>query len=439
MQVIEKIEQFDKSRIHSTDECFIVPILTDTEKHPLNNKLSLLYIESGIEEFMLCFDHSESLSLPIEYLDKLNFNKVYVSDKKRFTIDFDNVVDISMLYYLNTNSVLEFNFESSTHTYFKRKYHRFSHINKLIPIYKHLDYCRKVVAKMKRVIEVCENTDVFEVYNNDVLGNLKFIESSGLYVDKEKIPIEYQRHIGQGNLVRTEYNPYTSTGRPSNKYGGINFGALNKSDGSREPFISRFDNGILVEMDYDAYHLRLIADIIGYNFPDGSVHKYLGKQYGVDYDESKKLSFKYLYGGIPTNISSNIPFFKQVSEYIKKKWSEYNRSFSVKSDIYNRKISKKNLTDMNPNKLFNYLIQLNETEYNMRMLTELRSTLEPYKSKLVLYQYDSFLFDFCLDDGKQFIQDMKNTIEQSGKFPVSIAKGINYHEIKDITEKIKCM
>ena len=29
---------------------------------------------------------------------------------------------------------LELDFESATHTYFKRKYHRFSHINKLIPI-----------------------------------------------------------------------------------------------------------------------------------------------------------------------------------------------------------------------------------------------------------------------------------------------------------------
>ena len=51
---------------------------------------------------------------------------------------------------------------------------------------------------------------------------------------------------------------------------------------SRNGFVSRFDDGVLIEMDYDAYHLRLIADIIGYDFPDGSVHEYLGKQYGVD-------------------------------------------------------------------------------------------------------------------------------------------------------------
>ena len=49
----------------------------------------------------------------------------------------------------------------------------------------------------------------------------------------------------------------------------------------------------LVEMDYDAYHLRLIGDAVDYKFPRGSVHGHMAKFYGVDYDESKSLSFKY--------------------------------------------------------------------------------------------------------------------------------------------------
>ena len=432
MQVIEKNTQLEELKSFN-NECYAIPIFTDSKKHTLNNSLSLLYLECEGSEFMLCFDHSESLSISLDCLNDLNFKKIYVPNKNN--LDLDNMIDISMLYYLTTNKVLELDFESDTHTYFNRKYYRFNNLNKLIPIFKHLENCRKMVDKMKRVVDVCDETDVFKVYNNDVLSNIKYIQSSGLKVDKTKIPIEYQRHIDTGDFVYTEYNPYTSTGRPSNKYGGINFGALNKSDGSREPFISRFNNGILVEMDYDAYHLRLIADIIGYKFPNGSVHEYLSKQYGVDYEESKKLSFKYLYGGIPKDISTNIPFFKQVSSYISNKWYEYNSTFSVKSDIYNRDIRKKNLADMNPNKLFNYLIQLNETEYNMKMLSELTTIVDGYKSKLILYQYDSFLFDFCLEDGKDFLQTMRNTIEQNGKFPVKVSKGINYHEMKEIVEK----
>jgi len=35
-----------------------------------------------------------------------------------------------------------------------------------------------------------------------------------------------------------KYNPYTITGRPSNAWRGVNYAALNKTDGSRKSFIS---------------------------------------------------------------------------------------------------------------------------------------------------------------------------------------------------------
>ena len=40
----------------------------------------------------------------------------------------------------------------------------------------------------------------------------------------------------------------------SNNFGGVNYFALNKDDGSRDRFISRFEGGKLVQFDYDAYH-----------------------------------------------------------------------------------------------------------------------------------------------------------------------------------------
>ena len=92
---------------------------------------------------------------------------------------------------------------------------------------------------------------------------------------------------------------------------------------------------------------------------------------------------------------------------------------------------------MNKNKVFNYLIQLMETENNMRMLTELIPKLDEYRSKLILYSYDSFLFDFYMPDGINFLKEMKDAIEQKGKYPVKVAKGSNYHKMKDITRKFK--
>ena len=60
---------------------------------------------------MLCFDHSESLGLSIDCLKELNSKKIYTHDKKQLNHVFrwDNVIDLTMWYYLNTNKTLEFN------------------------------------------------------------------------------------------------------------------------------------------------------------------------------------------------------------------------------------------------------------------------------------------------------------------------------------------
>ena len=60
----------------------------------------------------------------------------------------------------------------------------------------------------------------------------------------------------------------------------------------------------------------------------------------------------------------------------------------IVSDIYSREIYRKNLSDMNPNKLFNYMIQLMETEQNIRTLDVLLHDVKDYESKMVLYNYD---------------------------------------------------
>ena len=90
---------------------------------------------------------------------------------------------------------------------------------------------------------------------------------------------------------------------------------------------------------------------------------------------------------------------------------------------------------MNANKLFNYTIQLMETENNMKALSELIPKIKDYKSKLILYNYDSFLFDFNMEDGLDYLKKVKDILEQKGKFPLKVSWGLNYHEMKNITEK----
>ena len=411
-------------------EVVIIPTLCDKNLHPKRNQLSLLYLKwlSTNDENIIVLNHSEKRKdndLTLEFVEEaLNKNKEnkYIFDKKAFnhSMSLNSLNDTNLNFYLDSSNPLYIdNLTTNTHDFFHINFSTLNNINRYIPIMKHLEYGRKLVRKMRDLFFYDERN---KNYNENVIDNLTKIEDNGLF-------------ISDNGYQYSQYNIYTSTGRPSNRFGGINFAALNKSDRTREKYVSRYgEKGCMIEMDYDAYHLRLIAEIVGYKFPEGSVHQYLADQYDVDYAKAKSLSFAYLYGEIPYMIYQTIPFFNKVQKYIDKKWLEYKQNNFVVSDIYNRKIGK-SLSFTNKSKLFNYCIQLLETENNMRMLDDLLPLLEGKKTKLILYSYDSFLLDFHKDDGMDFLKKIKKVIEQNDTYPVKVGWGINYHKMEDITEK----
>ena len=419
MVIIDNKEDLQKlrSKLHS-DNVNCVPILSDTNFHPKKNRISLLYFEIDSEEFILPINHCESVRVkPFDFKFDFKFN---VLDKKSFLHLISeklDVTDINLKYYLSTNQQLNVDeFETNAHHFYNRKYYKSMWINDVIPIMKHLEYCRKIISKIK------DMNETHDEYDTDLNNALYHIENNGI---QTTTGIEY-----------TSYNPFTSTGRPSNSFSGINYAALNKKDGSRKRFISRFGkDGMLVEMDFDAYHLRLIGEVIGYKFPKVSVHEHMAKFYGCDYDEAKSLSFKYLYGFIPDDIKKINPFFEKVSDFIDKLWKDYKSTKTLTSNIYSRRIMGYNLHEMNKNKLFNYMIQTLETENNISILNKLIPSFVSQKSKLVLYNYDSFLVDFSNEDGVDFLRNIKETIEQNGKYPVKVSRGLDYDNMKDITEK----
>ena len=418
-----QLEEF--KRTYDREDCILIPIQCDDNKHSVNDELSLLYVQMwGGKEFMLPFNHSETINLNIKNLYKmLSKHKFYTYDRKKLShfVKLNNVIDVNLIHYMNTGNPLNLEqIDTNAHNFLNMKYYKKENINTIVPVMKHLEKCRKISKILKDTIEKYDQS-VNMSYNNEVLDNLTYIEKNGLQTTNGKL--------------YSEYNIYTSTGRPSNRFGGTNFAALNKSDGSRKPYVSRFKSGVLVEMDYDAYHLRLIADKIGYDFPDGSVHEHMSKLYKVDYEEAKRLSFQYLYGHLPHEVVQMNPYFSRVYDYINDLWKEYKSKEFIVSDIYNRRIYKKNLGDMNANKLFNYTIQLMETENNMKVLSELIPQIKEDKSKLILYSYDSFLLDFNMEDGLDYLVKVKKILEQDGKYPVKVSWGLNYHEMKDITEK----
>ena len=71
----------------------------------------------------------------------------------------------------------------------------------------------------------------------------------------------------------------------------------------------------------------------------------------------------------------------------------------------------------------------------MSMINKINALLGPYETKLVLYTYDSLLFDFAIKDGKQLILDIKDTMTDK-KFPVKIKAGKTMQDLQNMTDKI---
>jgi hypothetical protein len=81
------------------------------------------------------------------------------------------------------------------------------------------------------------------------------------------------------------------------------------------------------------------------------------------------------------------------------------------------------LENMNPQKLFNYMLQNVETSTNVCILMAIHKLLRGKNTKLVLYTYDSFLFDY--DESENLMEDIKE-IFKNKQLQIKIGYGTSY-------------
>ena len=268
----------------------------------------------------------------------------------------------------------------------------------------------------------------YEKYNKDAILAFYSIERNGIPIINNAIEIfdkRIKKHISN-NMLYSDYFLYTSTGRPSNSFGSVNFAAL--TENKRKAIIPK--NNKLIEFDYDAYHVRLIAKLINYKLPADSAHDYLAKYYGenISYKESKIKTFQYLYGIIPNHVIQLNPFFGKVKDLSSILWDEFNTKGYIETPIFKRRLLSSNLQDMNENKLLNYLLQAYETEQNISTIIKIYQYLYKRKTKLILYTYDSFLFDYNIEDGNEVLENIKKILENN-TYPTRTYTGNNYGEM----------
>jgi hypothetical protein len=375
--------------------------------HPLNE---LIFMYDGKTIYA---NHREQV------IDEIDKDNMYLGfDYRTFLRHRIKFADMNVFNYWQHN-VPKYKFEFDTF------YSESEDFPYFYPLQKMVEQSKEIKFDM---VKSMVNLKDFEKFHDDFTKAFYGIERNGIKVDRKKFinTFNCKSNIIHKDRVYQNYNFFTSTSRPSNAINNINYAALTPIQ--RECFIP--DNDVFVDFDFDAYHPRLIANMIGYKFPKKSVHKYLSKSYGVDVKEGKNKTFQYLYGGIPKEVANKIKFFGDTKNTIQYMWEGWNANGFEKTHIYKRLLKKENLTDMNPQKLFNYYIQSYETERNVSLLNTLHNYLLDKETKIVLYNYDSFLFDYSKKDGKGILSDIKKILEGDG-FVVNIKFGKNYGEMSE--------
>ena len=376
----------------------VYPILTSLDKHSIHTRVSALIISDGTLDLFINYHNIDATKID-EKVEFHNFKEVYIVGMKDFLYHYHflpNMYDLEMsLFWQAKNFDVD---EKPIYTIFRRR--QAPKANDLIPIWKHYEQFQD----WKKIFGDSKISKFSQLYPK----SLGWIEKSGLYTN---MGYEY-----------THYNPLTTTSRPSNTFKGTNYAALKKDDGVRSRFISRFENGKLYQLDFDGYHIRLIAKLIGVDIPlDKKAHEWLANQYGKDLSEAKAITFRQLYGGVEDEYY-HIPFFKKTSDYINSLWLDFLRNREVVTPILQRKI--KFDENLNKNKLFNYILQALETERNILIIDKLSKINLKQKSVPILYTYDSILFD--VDENEDnYIKEVKRIMEKDG-FPTQLEVGNNY-------------
>ena len=409
---------------------YVEVISSNDHYHPKLTSTIAVYIRSiGSEHgYIVPIDHDEGLNITKDRIYKIlsSASKLYTVNKKNLLYHFNlqRAIDLSLLYSMTKYERLEYTKENNTLNYFYNKFRDFQNINQFIPISKLYESCEKLYDQIKQVIGY-EIPPGFDFYNQTSTNVFFLLEQSGLGV-------VYENYVNMfnprspilntiNNSVLTSYNLYNATSRPTNAFNSVNFAAIPKSQEHRKCF--RPQNDYFVEFDFDGYHLRLLCDQINYALTNESAHTQLAKNYfGTDkiseeqYLEAKQINFQAIYGKIPEE-HKHLEIFQKIQKYIDDMWGTFEKDGVVYNTI-SKKPFTKSLKEMHPAKLMNYMMQSLETARNILILKEVLRYIQNKKTNLVLYTYDSFLFDFNKEDSKETLVELQEIMEQDGKYPI---------------------
>lgn len=413
--IVETQEQLEKIIDYGNERVFIDIIPVDDRVHPCINSPSLMYFRplDAKRGFILCFDHLETFSLDYHtvmasVIDKIP--QIYTIDSKTlYHYGFCHlpVKGLKMAYKMESNYP-EFpdssKYNTQSHKFYYSRLKNRTDVNKFIPVSKHYEKYENLFESL--IIDENDlSSKAYKYYNEIIMPGFYEIERNGIGTGDEFDAFfnSLRKELSvKNNIIYSDYNFHNQTARPSCTFNGFNFLGLKKDD-SRKSLVPK--NDMFIEIDYKSYQVKLLAEFLEYEFSEEDIHDHLAELYGeTDRDIAKRLTFKYLYGR--SEDPPDIPFFKRVYELRDYLWEQYQEQGYILSPITKRKIF--GITEIT--QILPYLMHCIETETNAQIIYILSKALNEYKTKLVLYTYDAFLFDISYDDGPEILEVIKEII-----------------------------
>jgi hypothetical protein len=396
----------------------VIPVWSSPRGHECGSKISFIYYRTETEDGIINFSHIDAGTV-----SRFDFGRFCSEDTLVLGNRYvrTNGLDYEWVYFEEYGK--PFVFAEFVESVYRGYRSNFNELNDCIPLMKWYETLRTIP-------DIKTRKDWYRHYS-DSITELGRLEGAGVKVEVEKFIDRFgldAQYIHSG-IVYTKYNPYTVTGRPSNRHLNVNYSALNKGDGSRESMVSRFGGGTLIGFDFESYHIRIIGKLVGYGFPEGlTAHEHLASYYGVDAEAAKAITFTYLYGGITDEVK-DIPFFQKVAAWLDRMWARFVVSGNLTTPLYKRQIHFSRIESPTKQKVFNYLLQALETEINYKKIGELNRLMREMKSKPILYTYDAFLIDTEPTERERVLSEVKGLLEVGG-FPVRMYEGNNYNNLE---------
>ena len=447
--MIETLSDLTKFQLETQQGDWIVHLVPMTDHHPVICTPSILFIRNVLtgKTYYYAFNHPDSKpahQCTFEAIIRNSPNRKWAVDKKAFDQMFSNApntCDANTLFWMQNNEMFDLSeYETTGHFLVRKNAVGHDRLNLVIPLMKHKETFDSLADDIAELVKGYEPDLGFSRFNDLIIGTLGRLEENGIFVDRQLFIERYKQDPGPTSIVYSQYNPYTSTGRPSNRYGGVNYAALNQNDGTRKIFRSRYGNdGAIVVLDYTAFHPRIISRLVKYDVPiTTDIYEYLAKLYfhktavdETDIKEAKNLTFRQFYGGIEDKYA-HIKYLASVKDFMAEQWELFKSNGYVVTPFFKRRITSKHVSDPDPPKVFNYILQATEGELSIPKVKAVLDYLKGQKTRAVLYTYDAVLYDFYKPEGMDLLKELQRIMNFDGRFPMKCYMGDNYQDIKQI-------